>query len=154
MAGNEDPGLEWRLVVFHRKPSGDLKTHIMYSFTEDEHFRADHEFANIGVYTGATTPDVLFPENVVCSKCFWPSKKEMEDLGAGDQYDSLLTRYMGRLGMEKNTLRRHVGPKSETLLTFRTESERAAALKEFFGIAIPKEDLKYIRGRPPALEDE
>ena len=123
----------------------------MYSFIEDEFFRMDYEFANVGVYTGATGPDRFFPDNIVCSKCFWLTKEEMAEMGRAEEYDSLLTRYMGRLGMEKHLLRRHVGPTSETLRTMQTEEERADALKEFFGLEIPKSDLKYIQGRPPAF---
>lgn len=124
----------------------------MYSFIEDEFFRRDYEFANVGVYTGATGPDRLFPDNVVCSRCFWLTKEEMAKLGAVEAYDSLSTRYMGRLGMEKNTLRRHVGSTSETVKTMRSELERAAVLEEFFGIEILEDDLKHIQGRPPALD--
>lgn len=76
----------------------------------------------------------------------------MAKLGAVEAYDSLSTRYMGRLGMEKNTLRRHVGSTSETVKTMRSELERAAVLEEFFGIEILEDDLKHIQGRPPALD--
>lgn len=143
--------MEWRLVVSHKKPCGEISSRIMYSFIEDEYFRRDYEFANIGVYSGATGPDRFFSDNVVCSRCFWLTKEEMAEMGAADAYDTLSTRYMGRLGMEKNTLFRHVGSKSVTVRMMYTEVERVAVLKEFFSIEIPDDDLKYIEGRPPAL---
>ncbi|KAK7692954.1 hypothetical protein QCA50_004595 [Cerrena zonata] len=148
----DTPKVEWRLAVSHKKPCGEISSRIMYSFIEDEYFRRDYEFANIGVYSGATGPDRFFPDNVVCSGCFWLTKEEMAEMGAADAYDSLLTRYMGRLGLEKTTLRRHIGSKSETVRTMETEVERAAVLKECFGIEIPEGDLRYIEGRPPAFD--
>jgi hypothetical protein len=60
-------------------------------------------------------------------------------------------RYLGRFGMEGNTVKKYIGMRSEVIKTFHTELERAQVLREIFGIIIAKQDLRYIRGRVPAL---
>ncbi|KAJ4487754.1 hypothetical protein J3R30DRAFT_843226 [Lentinula aciculospora] len=167
----EPAGVEWRLVVSHGSDSGPATTRILYSFIEDEFFTMDYECSNIGIYTGAwAEKESLFTDNIVCALCFWLSDEEMEvklaktimpetakcdvySAGGVPQWDhSLMSRYLGRLGLHKNELRRHVGTRSETLKVFHTELERIAVLREFFRIDIIQADLEYIRGRAPALE--
>ncbi|KAJ3919987.1 hypothetical protein F5877DRAFT_39028 [Lentinula edodes] len=142
----EPAGVEWRLIVTHASDSGPTSTRIMYSFIEDEFFDMDYECSNIGIYTGAwAEKESLFMHNIVCARCFW--------LRGTPRWDhSLRSRYLGRLGLYANELKRHVGTRTETLKVFHTEMERIAILREFFGIDIAQADLKHIRGRPPALE--
>ncbi|KAK7455248.1 hypothetical protein VKT23_011120 [Stygiomarasmius scandens] len=122
----------------------------MYSFIEDEFFPTDYTAANVGVYTRQTG---LFWENVVCSKSFWLSDEEMAELM--DDKDSkekladipLTRRYMGRLGMEGNKVRRHIGPRSDVIKVMSTEVDRIDALRDIFGIDVPRQDLIFMEGR-------
>ncbi|KAJ4475298.1 hypothetical protein C8J55DRAFT_457384 [Lentinula edodes] len=167
----EPAGVEWRLIVTHASDSGPTSTRIMYSFIEDEFFDMDYECSNIGIYTGAwAEKESLFMHNIVCARCFWLSDEEMEaelvknsifetfecdvySAGGIPRWDySLRSRYLGRLGLYANELKRHVGTRTETLKVFHTEVERIDILREFFGIDIAQADLEHIRGRPPALE--
>ncbi|KAE9409483.1 cysteine proteinase [Gymnopus androsaceus JB14] len=166
---NETARLEWRLVVSHTPRNGPTSTKIIYSFPEDEFFNADYDASNIGIYTGVwARKESFWQENIVCSRCFWLTDEEMAgetndqlESSQGDVYSegaiprwdgSLMSRYLGRLGLQKNELKRHVGTHSETVKTFHTELERMAILREFFGIDISQTDLENIRGRAPALE--
>ncbi|KAJ3986138.1 hypothetical protein F5890DRAFT_1505985 [Lentinula detonsa] len=167
----EPAEVEWHLVVSHASDSGPPSTRILYSFIEDEFFTMDYECSNIGIYTGAwSAKEPLFMENIVCARCFWLSDEEMElELAKNNPYEttdcdiysaggipqwdrSLMSRYLGRLGLYTNELRRHIGTRSETLKVFHTELERIAILREFFGIDITPAELENIRGRRPALE--
>lgn len=58
---------------------------------------------------------------------------------------------LGRLVLDQNTVKRGVGANSEVLAEFRTERERVAAVKKYFGIEIPEEDIKNVQGRGAAL---
>ncbi|KIK57648.1 hypothetical protein GYMLUDRAFT_228617 [Collybiopsis luxurians FD-317 M1] len=170
----EPPGVEWRLIV-SRESNGDksASSRIMYSFIEDEFFTMDYESSNIGIYTGAwSSKESLFVDNIVCGRCFWLTDEEMEEefkenypvqanSSEGDVYSAgsiprwdgtLMSRYLGRLGLHKNELKRHVGTRSETVKTFHTELERIDILREYFGIDIPAVDIEHIRGRTPALQ--
>ncbi|KAJ7718202.1 hypothetical protein DFH07DRAFT_761657 [Mycena maculata] len=144
---------EWRLKSVHTRkdPTQPETSRVLYSFIEDEFFDADYKAFNYSVL-GLTAG--LFWENVVCMKFFWMSDEEV--LSVDDTVDSAtltpLTRYMGRLAMAGNAVRRHIGTQTAVLREMKTEVERADALKEFFGINIPHEDLKYIRGRGAELE--
>jgi hypothetical protein len=123
----------------------------MYSFIEDEFFDADYKAFNYSVL-GLTAG--LFWENVVCTKFFWMSDDEVREVDNVVDPTKLTppNRYLGRLAMAGDAVRRHVGTRTTVLRVMKTEVERAEALKEFFGISIAHEDLKYIRGRGAELK--
>ncbi|KAJ3775382.1 hypothetical protein FB446DRAFT_406994 [Lentinula raphanica] len=168
----EPAGVEWRLIVSHVSKGSPSSSRILYSFIEDEFFPMDYECSNIGIYTGAwAAKEPFFTENVVCARCFWLSDEEMEaglamnnvpenvsqsdvySAGGIPQWDyTLNSRYLGRLGLHKNELKRHIGTRTETVKVFHTELERIAILQEFFGINITSGELEHIRGRRPALD--
>ncbi|KAJ6625806.1 hypothetical protein B0H10DRAFT_2000752 [Mycena sp. CBHHK59/15] len=147
---------EWRLESVHegQDPTQPGTSRVMYFFIEDEFFDADYRAFNYSVI-GLTAG--LFWENVVCTKFFWMSDEEMREVdGEKSAVDPValtpLTRYLGRLAMAGDAVRRHVGTETTVLRVLKSEVERAEALKEFFGISIPHEDLKYIRGRGAELK--
>ncbi|KAF9073036.1 hypothetical protein BDP27DRAFT_1319312 [Rhodocollybia butyracea] len=168
----ESAGVEWHLIVSHTSDDGSISsTKILYSFLESEFFTMDYECSNLGLYTGAwSEKEPIFVDNIVCSRCFWLSDEEMEaELALTDNLEtyqrdiyseggiprwdgSLNSRFMGRLALFNTEVKRHVGTRSETVKSFHTELERIDALREFFGIDIPRVDLENIRGRKPALE--
>ncbi|KAJ7625906.1 hypothetical protein FB45DRAFT_922607 [Roridomyces roridus] len=145
---------EWRLKSVHTKDStGSPTTRVLYSFIEDEFFDADYKSFNysvLGLRAG------LFWENVVCTKFFWMSDEEVRHVDGKVNVAALmpLTRYMGRLAMAGDAVRRHLGTETTVLRVMKTEEERMEALKEFFNIKIPVESLKYIRGRGAELGKE
>ncbi|KAF5387859.1 hypothetical protein D9615_000166 [Tricholomella constricta] len=139
---------EWHLEVLHIKPGmTPPQWKVVYSFSEEESFPVDYESANFAV---CRRPQGLFWENVVCSKLFWIDSVE---IGSTDSEidGSIMTRYMGRIGMEGRITRRHIGSGSEVLRTVSTETERAEVLREIFGMNVAGEDLEHIRGRKAAL---
>ncbi|KAK7046424.1 arylamine n-acetyltransferase 1 [Favolaschia claudopus] len=148
---------EWRLESVHDvKDSGSEKPkstrRVMYSFIEDEFFDADFKAFNFSV-VGLTSG--LFWDNVVCTKFFWMTDEEVREVNGGvTDIMSLtpLTRYLGRLAMAGNVVRRHVGTKTTVLKVMKTEEDRAEALRKVFGIDIPEEDLRYIQGRGAELK--
>ncbi|KAJ7888308.1 arylamine N-acetyltransferase 1 [Mycena olivaceomarginata] len=146
---------EWRLESVHdgKDNTQPRSTRVMYSFIEDEFFDADYKAFNYSV-VGLTAG--LFWENVVCTKFFWMSDDEVREVDSAVDLATLtpLNRYLGRLAMAGDAVRRHVGTRTEVLRVMKTESERADALKEFFGINIPHEDLKYIWGRGAELKGQ
>ncbi|KAJ7078294.1 arylamine N-acetyltransferase 1 [Mycena belliarum] len=144
---------EWRLQSVHdNKEHGQPATiRVMYSFIEDEFFAADYKAFNYSVL-GMTAG--LFWDNVVCTKHFWMTDEEVRAVDGEIDTAALtaLTRYMGRVAMAGDAVRRHVGMQTTVLREMKSEAERAEALKEFFGIVIPQENLKYIRGRGAELK--
>ncbi|KAF8076134.1 arylamine N-acetyltransferase 1 [Lyophyllum atratum] len=132
---------EWHLEILHIKE--DIRPplwKVVYSFSEEEFFLTDYEAANFVV---CRQSGGLFWENVICSKHFWLDSREIDN--------PILTRHMGRLGMEGRVTRRHIGPQSEIIRTVTTEAERADVLRELFGINLSTEDLEHINGREAAL---
>jgi len=144
--------LEWRLECSHdsKERHRPPTARVMYSFVEDEFFEADFQSFNYSVL-GLT--EGVFWENVVCTKYFWLSDKEMREIDGEREATGKTppTSYMGRLAMAGNTVRRQVGTRSTVLKVMKSEVERAEALKDIFGINIPTEDLKHIRGRGAEL---
>ncbi|KAJ7574885.1 hypothetical protein C8J56DRAFT_871887 [Mycena floridula] len=154
--------LEWRLESFHKDKAqlqSEIETsRVMYSFIEDEFFPNDFmsfNYSVVGLRTG------LFWDNVVCAKYFWASDEEhraIDDMNHRDIDQSShqgltpLTRHLGKFAMAGNTLKRHLDTHTEVLRVMNTEEERAAALEEYFGITIPRENLKYIAGRGAELK--
>ncbi|KAF5364592.1 hypothetical protein D9758_005583 [Tetrapyrgos nigripes] len=155
--------VEWHLIIRHKKPSGDLSERVCYSFLEDEFFQTDFDSANVSVYSEERG---YFVNNLICSKCFWLSADEMEMLAEsgpkrnGGNASKKITnasvplthRYMGRLGMEGNTVRRHVGPRSEIIRIMKMEMDRIEALRDIFGVDIPPQDICFMKDRVPALD--
>ncbi|KAJ7572807.1 hypothetical protein C8J56DRAFT_874504 [Mycena floridula] len=145
--------LEWRLEAFHRdKHLESWTSRVMYSFIEDEFFVSDFENFNYSVLGLRTS---LFWGNVVCKKYFWISNEEQRESSAQSAKGlNSSTRYLGKLSLAGNTLKRHLDTHSEVLRIMNTEEERASVLEEFFGIVIPPENLQYITGRAPELQKE
>ncbi|KAJ7577801.1 hypothetical protein C8J56DRAFT_798316 [Mycena floridula] len=156
--------LEWQLEAFHRdKHLESWTSRVMYSFIEDEFFLSDFENFNYSVLGLRTS---LFWGNVVCTKYFWISNEEQREIQqqiSGVRRESSAqsakglnssTRYLGKLSLAGNTLKRHLDTHSEVLRIMNTEEERASVLEEFFGIVIPPENLQYITGRAPELQKE
>ncbi|KAJ7214414.1 arylamine N-acetyltransferase 1 [Mycena pura] len=143
---------EWRLESLHAaKDAGRPPTaRVMYSFIEDEFFDEDYRASNYHVL-GLT--EGLFWENVMCIRSFFMSDDEVRSVDPSVDPAALtpLTRYLGRLTMAGSTVRRYVGMQTTVLREMKTEEERAEALREFFGISIPQEDLESIRGRGAEL---
>ncbi|KAJ6575975.1 arylamine N-acetyltransferase 2 [Mycena vulgaris] len=146
---------EWRLqsVQDNKEPTQPRTTRVMYSFIEDEFFEADYRAFNYSVL-GLTRG--LFWENVLCNKFFWMSDEEVREVDQTVDPSTLKpqTRYLGRLAMAGDTVRRHIGTRTTVLRVMKTEVERADALREFFGIIIQREDLKHIRGRGAELKGD
>ncbi|KAJ6579208.1 hypothetical protein DFH09DRAFT_1077498 [Mycena vulgaris] len=98
--------------------------------------------------TDLLLPQEFLSNTVVCIKFFWMSDAEMREVDGDSPYNDReeitpLTPYMGRLAMAGYALRRHIGTQTTGLKIVNSEVERAEALKEFFGINIRQEDLKY-----------
>jgi hypothetical protein len=144
---------EWRLhsVQDNKDPTQPQTTRVMYSFIEDEFFEADYKAFNYSVL-GLTAG--LFWENVVCTKFVWMSDEEVKAVDDKADVSALtpLTRYLGRVAMAGNAVRRHIGTQTTVLRVVQTEAERAEALSDFFGIIIAQEDLKHIGGRGAELK--
>ncbi|KIY73400.1 cysteine proteinase [Cylindrobasidium torrendii FP15055 ss-10] len=138
---------DWALLVQHSgKPEA-----IVYAFTEAEFFAEDYDAANF-VVSKRPSAGSLFWENVVVSRHFWLTREEAEELGGGkEDMDSPATRYIGRIGLKGDTVRRHVGTGSEVLAQFETEKERGKALRTICNLFIGEEDLHHIQGRTAAL---
>ncbi|GLB33556.1 putative N-acetyltransferase [Lyophyllum shimeji] len=140
----------WHLDILQIKDDvRQAKWRVVYAFSEEEYFPTDYESANFAVCR-RPQPGGLFWKNIVCSKHFWLDSHEVGASDGGVD-KSIMTRYMGRLGMEGRTVRRHVGSQSEVIRTMATETERTAALRELFGIDLSPEDLEHVRGRDAAL---
>ncbi|KAJ7716619.1 arylamine N-acetyltransferase 1 [Mycena metata] len=150
----EPQKFEWRFESLHDNkvdPSQPRTSRVLYSFIEDEFFDADFKSFNYSVL-GLTAG--LFWENVICTKFSWMSDGEVREVDGGADPGKLtpLNRYFCRLVMAGNEVRRHVGTRVEVMRVMKTEEERAEALKEFFGISIPYENLQHIRGRGAELK--
>ncbi|KAF9073035.1 hypothetical protein BDP27DRAFT_1400441 [Rhodocollybia butyracea] len=154
----ESADVEWHLIISRTSDDGTITSKLLCSIIETEFFAMDYECSNISIYTGAwAEKEPLFMHNVVCSKSFWLCDEEMErevaQMGGVPRWDgSLNARFLGRLGMLNNEVKRHVGTRSETLRIFRNELQRIDGLREFFGIEVPLVDMENIRGRLAALE--
>jgi hypothetical protein len=140
----------------------------MYTFLEDEFSEADFLAANdcvLGLREG------FFWENVVCARFFWMSDDEVRRVDGGEEGEdggsdhggvegkvggsappNPLTRYLGRLAMVGDAVRRHIGAQTTVVMVMKNELERAEALKKFFGIRVPRENLRYIKGRGADLK--
>ncbi|KAF7343852.1 Arylamine n-acetyltransferase 1 [Mycena sanguinolenta] len=141
---------EWRLESVQAKDQAK-STRVMYSFIEDEFFEADFKASNEGI-VGLTSG--FFWENIVCTKYFWMDDSEVREVDEAIDTAALtpLTRYMGRLVMAGDAVRRHIGTRTTVLRAMKTDEERAEALKEFFDIDIPQENLMHIQGRGAELK--
>ncbi|KAJ7751535.1 hypothetical protein DFH07DRAFT_1032430 [Mycena maculata] len=129
-----------------KDPTQPKISRVLYSFIDDEFFDADYKAVNYSVL-GLTAG--RFWENVVRVKFFWISNEAVRSIDDTADPATLtpLTRYMGWLAMAGNAVRSHIGTQMAVLREMKTEVERADALKEFFGIDIPHEDLKHTRSR-------
>jgi len=134
-----------------KDPTQPKATRVMHSFIEDEFFDANFKAFN---YSVIRLTAGLFWENIICTKFFWMSDDEVREVDGAVDTATLtpMNRYMGRLAMAGDKVRRHVGTRTAVLRVMKTEVEHAEALKEFFGINIPHEDLKYIRGQGAELK--
>ncbi|KAG6832917.1 hypothetical protein H0H92_004801 [Tricholoma furcatifolium] len=133
---------DWHLEVLHIKEGTDASQSewkLVYAFDEKEYFPTDYASANLAV---CRQQGGYFGDNVVASKHFWLDK---------DDQGPIETRHAGRFGMEGAVIRKHTGNQTEIVRTVATESERARALQEFFGVRIDPNALKYICGRTAAL---
>ncbi|KAJ6503873.1 arylamine N-acetyltransferase 1 [Mycena sanguinolenta] len=141
---------EWRLESVHKDNTPLKSTRVMYSFIEDEFFDADFKAFNEGIVGLASG---FFWENVVCAKYFWMDDNEVRGVDETVDMAALtpLNRYMGRISMAGNEVRRHIGARTTVLRTMKTEEDRAEALKEFFDIDIPREGFRHIHGRGAEL---
>ncbi len=127
----------------------DYKWKIVYSFLEDEFFETDYTAMNFGV---SMSPEGFFVDNIVYGRNFWLTVDEARQLGANDSdIDSLLTRYMGRIGMRGGVITRHIGSGSEVIRIATTELEQREILRELCGIDIPTKDLENVTGRSAAV---
>ncbi|KAJ7267820.1 hypothetical protein C8J57DRAFT_1228438 [Mycena rebaudengoi] len=164
------PKLEWRLesVQIKKDPAQPPSRRVMYTFLEDEFSEADFLAANdcvLGLREG------FFWENVVCARFFWMSDDEVRRVDGGEEGEdggsdhggvegkvggsappNPLTRYLGRLAMVGDAVRRHIGAQTTVVMVMKNELERAEALKKFFGIRVPRENLRYIKGRGADLK--
>lgn len=138
---------DWALLFQHPgKPWS-----IVYAFTESEFYAEDYNAANF-VVSKRPSSGSLFWENVVVSRHFWLTRDEAEKLGGGkEDMGSPATRYIGRIGLKGNTVRRHVGAESTLLVQMKTEKERGEVLRAICNLHISEEDLQHIQGRVAAL---
>ncbi|KAJ7048239.1 hypothetical protein C8F01DRAFT_1193555 [Mycena amicta] len=138
--------VEWRLEEIRdsKEPNQPPSTRVMYAFLEDEFFEEDLRAGNQHVLS---LPDGLFVENVLCTKFFFLSDEEIDARWEPG-------RYLGRIALSGNVVRRHVGLQTSVLRELRTEAERAQALEEYFGLKIQPEALRHIWGRAAALASE
>ncbi|KAF5364590.1 hypothetical protein D9758_005581 [Tetrapyrgos nigripes] len=159
--GGPNAAVEWYLIIRHKKPSGDSSERVCYSFIEDEFFQADYDAANVSVYS---SKHGFFADNLVCAKCIWLGDEEMETLAGSENSEeigsktltdvsiSLTYRYMGRLTMDGKTVKRHIGPRSEVIKTMEKETDRIEVLRDIFGVDIPPEEIRFMKGRVPSLD--
>ncbi|KAJ7362555.1 hypothetical protein DFH08DRAFT_841149 [Mycena albidolilacea] len=141
--------LEWCLecVRDSKDPSRPQTSVVMYSFIEDEFFEVDFQSFN---YSLLGLREGRFWENVICTKYFWLNDEEMQEVSADTT--KITGRYLGKLTMAGNTVRRHVGTREQVLKVMETELERAEALGKYFAIVIHPEDLEHVRGRGAELK--
>lgn len=71
--------------------------------------------------------------------------------GGKEDMDSPATRYIGRIGLKGDVVRRHVGSESEILAEMKTERERRDVMKRVCNVEVAEEDLKYMKGRVASL---
>lgn len=60
---------------------------------------------------------------------------------------SISERYMGKLTLDGNRIRRHVGSRTEVVQVLNGEAERVEALRTLFGIHLDDEAASYSRSR-------
>ncbi|KAL0961268.1 hypothetical protein HGRIS_006231 [Hohenbuehelia grisea] len=145
-----DYGIIWRLEVLHDKPDPPSAVglwRIVHSFSEDERSQSELERANVSVYTAKQG---WFWEKVICSRHFWLDSQDNETDHPSEGLDQG-TKYLGRLVIDGDTLKRHIGNRVEVVQTVTSERERARLLSDAFGIRIEEEALAYIAGRAAAL---
>jgi arylamine N-acetyltransferase len=103
-----------------------------YAFTEIEFFPEDFEVMNLNTMTN---PSSFFVQCVMCVKVI---------LGEAGEPVGLLILFNGEL-------KRQIGAGEEILETFKTEGERLAGLKKWFGISLDAEQKRGIVGLPSEL---
>ena len=141
--------VEWVLETLHESKEKSATWRIVYTFTEVEFFETDYAAANFVV---SKQPRGLFYDFVVCSRHFWLSRTEARALGGGkEDMDSPATRYIGRIGLKGDVVRRHVGSESEILAEMKTERERRDVMERVCNVKVAEEDLKYMKGRVASL---
>ncbi|KAJ6611707.1 hypothetical protein B0H10DRAFT_1809026, partial [Mycena sp. CBHHK59/15] len=133
----EAPPTDWRLEMRCGTHQPDWR--VVFAFSEAGFYPADF---NVCMYLGAQRPAAgplwgnPFIAEVLCVRHF------LVDTEKG---------HIGRYVLARDRVKRQVGETSEVMRILKTEYERAAALREIFGVEIYDEDVKYIRGRVAAL---
>ncbi|TFK23881.1 arylamine N-acetyltransferase 1 [Coprinopsis marcescibilis] len=135
-SGQKKWNLEIGSVSEDGVPQHDKPWKLMYSFTEEEFSLRDYEDANV-VVSHNPRPN-FFSENVLAVKYIRDEKSRKQ----GD---------MSRVTLLGKEVRRIGWAGSEVLCMLETELDRLDALKRYFGIDIPREDIANIQGRHLAL---
>lgn len=126
---DQDPELEWRLE--HRCGTYQPEWRVVYQFSLKESYQGDRESM---AFATAGRPGIgPFWANVVVIAYF------TVDGGPGDD--------LGRLVLLGGRIDRRIGDKSEKIVEIKDEVGRIRALRKYFGICIPEENVAYIRGR-------
>ncbi|KAM6489257.1 arylamine N-acetyltransferase 1 [Amanita muscaria] len=160
---SNDRHLDWALEVQHvNKHTPDPLTAPwipLYPFNEDEFYENDIYNASFS-YCTSSMPihGGRLRENLVVSKFFLLDSEGNlifdSDTAARELVNTDVSkRNLGRALLFGKELKFIRGGESETTV-LKTESERIAVLKDYFGIVITDEEKGYIRGLPSAIDVE
>lgn len=105
-----------------------------YSFTEMEFLPADYRVMN---HWASTSKSIFFTWEVMCVR---------KILDEGE------TRVIGELTLHNDSLKRRVYGENEFEVIFKSEEERVAALKKYFGIELKEYEKNAILGTASAIK--
>lgn len=108
----------------------------LYVFNLIEFFRGDFEVMN---FTTSTKPTSFFTYYMMCVKMI--IDENVDDI-------------VGILSLEGGRVKRRIGAVTEELVQCKTEEERVAALRTYFGITLSRSEIEGIRGIVTELKPE
>ncbi|KAF8630321.1 hypothetical protein AX15_002994 [Amanita polypyramis BW_CC] len=151
-------GQNWAVEVQYIKdPTADpsmIGWIPLYMFSEEESYANDIHDASFVASCGSIDRG-RFKQNIIILKYAF-----LDDNGdlvfdtdkIGTMKADGLKHNLGRVILFGRELTYQRGPNSEVVRSLRTERERIGVLKELFGIVIREEEMRYIEGKPSALD--
>ena len=159
-ASASDLGLEWRLEF--RCGSHQPNWHVLYQFSTAEAYGVDYDAQNFAISQRHSAGP--FWVTVICVKQFFVEHEDVppvatraqksasaHDSDKSDEYKFSADSSIGRFILNGTRIDRRIGDRSETIAVVHSDLERIKALKNWFGIDLSEDDVRWIRGRAAEL---
>jgi arylamine N-acetyltransferase len=126
--------------IYQYRNGPDKDWNSFYCFQETEFLEQDFNVMNYFTSQGKTFQKIV----ILVIKFLLPEKPTAED-------DT--SRIAGKIMMVSGTVKRNLGGRTEIVQECKTEEERVAALKSWFGIILTEEEVDGIKGEVTELKD-